>query len=236
MTRLLSAFVAWAVLGPLAAGPAWANATLPASALADAVALARQGAAALAPAGARVEVEAGAPDPRLRLAPCTRVQAHWPGGARAWGRTRVGLRCLEGEGRWAVTVPVTVKVWAPALVGRAPLAAGTVIDADMLGTETVDWAAAPTGVLTDLAPLLGRTLARALPAGAPLQPADLKPRQFFAAGDTVRVVAVGPGFAVAGEGQALSPGVEGQPARVRTDSGRIVSGVPVGDKRLEVSL
>lgn len=215
--------------------PAAASA-LPPAAVADALALARQGAAVLAPAGARIEVEAGAADPRLRLAPCQRIQAHWPGGARAWGRTRVGLRCTDGATRWAVTLPVTVKVYAPALVGRAPLPAGTVIEADLFSSETVDWAAAPAGVLTDLAPYIGRTLARALPAGAALQPADLKPRQFFAAGDTVRVVAVGPGFAVAGEGQALSPGIEGQVARVRTDSGRVVNGLPVADKRLEVAL
>jgi len=34
----------------------------------------------------------------------------------------------------------------------------------------------------------------------------------------------------------LTNGVEGQPARVRTDSGRVLSGVPVGDKRLELAL
>lgn len=233
MIRL--ALRAFALLLLAAAGAVGAT-PLPPSALADALALARQGAAALAPAGARIEVEAGTPDPRLRLAPCTRVQAHWPGGARAWGRTRVGLRCTEGEGRWAITLPVTVKVWAPALVPRAPLPVGTVLEAELLATETVDWAAAPAGVLTDAAPLAGRTLARTVAAGAPLQPADLKPRQFFAAGDTVRVVAVGPGFAVAGEGQALSPGIEGQPARVRTESGRVVSGQPVAERQLEVAL
>ena len=56
------------------------------------------------------------------------------------------------------------------------------------------------------------------------------------AGDLVRVVAVGNGYAVSAEGQAMSHGIEGQPARVRTESGRIITGVPAGDRRVEVAL
>ena len=52
----------------------------------------------------------------------------------------------------------------------------------------------------------------------------------------VRVLALGEGFSLEGEGQALSNGIEGQPARVRTESGRILTGQPVGDRRLEVAL
>jgi flagella basal body P-ring formation protein FlgA len=84
--------------------------------------------------------------------------------------------------------------------------------------------------------LLGRTLAQPLPAGQPVRSSSLRPRQWFAAGDTVRIVARGNGFAVSGEGQALSHGIEGQRARVRTEGGRIVSGEPRGDRRLELLL
>jgi flagella basal body P-ring formation protein FlgA len=52
----------------------------------------------------------------------------------------------------------------------------------------------------------------------------------------VKVVAVGVGFSVGGAGTALTPGIEGQPARVRTDSGQVISGMPVGTRQLEVSL
>jgi flagella basal body P-ring formation protein FlgA len=164
------------------------------------------------------------------------VAASWPAGVRAWGRTRVALRCTDGPVHWAITLPVSVKVFAPALVGRAPLPAGTVLDADHLASASVDWAATPAGVLVQPEAVVGRTLVRAVGAGQPLQPADLKPRQWFAAGDTVRLVATGAGFAVSGEGQALSPGIEGQATRVRTDNGRVLSGLPVGDRRVEVTL
>ena len=60
--------------------------------------------------------------------------------------------------------------------------------------------------------------------GRSVRSTHLQPRQWFAAGDTVQVVAAGRGFSVSGEGQALTPGIEGQPARVRTESGRILTG------------
>jgi flagella basal body P-ring formation protein FlgA len=88
----------------------------------------------------------------------------------------------------------------------------------------------------DAAHLLGRQLARPLPAGAAVRLADLKQRQWFAAGDTVQLMARGQGFSVGGEGQALGPGVEGQPVRVRTDNGRVLSGQAVGRNRVEVQL
>lgn len=213
-----------------------AGQALPESALAAATALVRDAARPLAPRDARLEVSAGAPDPRLRLAPCARIEPFLPAGAQPWGRTRVGLRCRDGAAAWSVTVPVTVKAFAPALVGAQALAAGTVIDDTLLASAEVDWAAAPTPPFAQAGALRGRTLARPLAAGQPLLAADLRARQWFAAGDTVRIDAIGAGFTISGEGVAQSPGIEGQPVRVRTETGRIVTGQPRGERRVEVTL
>ncbi len=199
-------------------------------------ALGEQAGAGLAPGAVRVEIEPGRLDPRLRLAPCERIEPYLPPGARAWGRSRVGLRCVQGPTPWNVYLPVTVKVFATAWVAAGTLPAGIELQADMLRQAEVDWAAAPTPPLTDAAKLLGRQLARPLPAGAAVRLGDLKQRQWFAAGDTVQLVARGQGFSVSGEGQAIGPGVEGQPVRVRTDNGRILSGQAVGRNRVEVQL
>jgi flagella basal body P-ring formation protein FlgA len=226
---LLGALALWASFSA-AAQP------LPAATLQAAQSMVRAAAQALAPRGARIEVEPGALDTRLRLAPCARIEPYLPASARAWGAGRVGLRCLEGDTAWNVTLPVTVRVFAPAPVAAAPLPAGTVIEAMHLRLAEVDWAAAPSPVQADADALRGRTLAQPLPAGQPVRTTNLRPRQWFAAGDTVRIVAQGNGFAVSGEGQALSHGIEGQSARVRTESGRIVHGKPLGDRRLELPL
>ncbi len=185
--------------------------------------------------GLRLEVEVGALDPRLRLAPCDRVEPYLPTGTRLWGRTRIGLRCAQGVTPWNVYLPLTVKVFGPGLVAVAALPAGTALAAAHLQAGEVDLAggAAPLRVAEAA---LGRTLARPLAAGQALHPADLRARQWFAAGDTVQITAVGAGFRVSGEGQALGPGLEGQPARVRTEGGRVVVGVPVAERRLEINL
>lgn len=184
----------------------------------------------------RVEIETGQLDPRLKLAPCELVQPYLPNGTKPFGRIRIGLRCLQGAVRWNVYLPVTVKLFAPALVLAAPLPAGTVLEVSHLQRREVDLAASPDPALTQYPQALGRLLARPLAAGDTLRRNDLRARQFFSAGDVVRITAVGPGYAVTVEGQAMSPGVEGQPARVRVESGRVLSGMPSGERRMEITL
>lgn len=184
----------------------------------------------------RIEVLLGRLDPRLKLAPCQRIEPYLPAGVRPLGRTRVGLRCAQGPTAWNVTLPIEVRVWAPSLAAATALPAGTVLEARHLVTAEVDLAERPDPAIAQAAGTLGRTLARGLGAGEALRRGDLKTRQFFNAGDTVRIVAVGPGYAVSSEGQAMGPGLEGQSARVRTEGGRIVSGVATGDRRVEVAL
>jgi flagella basal body P-ring formation protein FlgA len=72
-------------------------------------------------------------------------------------------------------------------------------------------------------------------AGQALRP-DLLARKWFASGETVQIVARGAGFSISAEGQALSHGLEGQPARVRTEGGRVLVGRPVAERRMEVQL
>ena len=185
--------------------------------------------------GSRVEVEVGSLDPRLKLAPCNEIQPYLPANARLWGRSRIGLRCASGPTRWNVFLPVTVKVYAKALVAARALPAGTVLaDAD-LAQEDVDLAEDTAVALVSPDQAVGRTLDRPLAAGRSLRRNHLKARQWFAAGETVQLVAQGPGFRVAGAGQALTAGVEGQPVRIRTESGRVLTAEAVGERRAEVN-
>lgn len=185
---------------------------------------------------ARVEVEVGSLDPRLKLAPCQRIEPYLPSGLPAWGRTRVGLRCTQGTKLWNVSLPVTVHVYARSLVVQAALPAGTTLAAEHFTEAEVDLASAPGLPLARPELAVGRVLARAVAAGSALRPADLKARQWFVAGETVRVVAGGPGWQVVSEAEALGPGLEGQTVRLRTAAGRLLQGRPVGDRQVEVAL
>ena len=188
------------------------------------------------PEAARVEVVVGQLDPRLHLAPCDRIEPYLPANVRLWGKSRIGLRCKEGRVAWNVYLPIVVKVWGRALVVPAGATAGSVLaDADLEEAE-VDLAEEFTPVFFDRKLVVGRTLAQTLRPGQAVRHAHIKSRQWFAAGETVRIVAAGAGFALEGVGQALTNGIEGQPAKVRTESGRVVSGVPVGERRLELTL
>jgi flagella basal body P-ring formation protein FlgA len=187
-------------------------------------------------AAPRVEVSVGQLDPRLHLAACEQVEPYLPPGVRLWGHSRIGVRCLRGTSKWNVYLPITVKVFGTGQVATNGAAAGSVLGPGDLASAEVDLAedASPPVADADLA--VGRTLARALKPGQSLRQAHLKTRQWFAAGETVTVVAQGNGFSVVGEAQALNNGIEGQPVRVRTEGGRVLTVQPVGERRVELPL
>jgi flagellar basal body P-ring formation protein FlgA len=203
------------------------TAAVPPAAMQRALALAQSVAAAIAPQDARVVALPGVADPRLMLAPCAQVDVYLPAGVPPWGRTRVGLRCTSGPVRWNVFMPITVQVLAPALALNTALPAGARITESQLQRVQADWGALPQPPFAAPESLLGRTLARPVAAG-------LQARHWFSAGEPVRVLASGSGFAVASEGVALTPGVEGQPARVRVAGDRVLVGRATGERQVEV--
>jgi flagella basal body P-ring formation protein FlgA len=198
--------------------------------------LAMAGARQVAPNQARVEIEIGKLDPRLRLAPCAQIQPYLPPGTRMWGRSRLGLRCLAGVTKWNVTLPLTIKVYGQAFVAAADLPTGTVLTQEHLRLAEVDIAGEAGAIYTQADGWLGRHLAKPVAAGQALRSVDLKLRQWVQPGDRVQVMATGDGYAIAGEGQAMGVGLEGQDVRVRFDNGRMATGRTIGERRVEVVL
>jgi flagella basal body P-ring formation protein FlgA len=176
------------------------------------------------PAGSgRIEVQVGSLDPRLQLAPCGRVEPYQVVGTRLWGRTVVGLRCLDGA-TWSVTLPVNVIVRGRTLVAGEALAAGSSPAVASLRIEEAELSREPGTPVTDTAQLVGRSLIRPVAAGQVLRLEHLRIMQTVAAGDPVRIQMVGQGFTIQADGQALAGAGDGQTIRVRTDSGRILAG------------
>lgn len=187
-------------------------------------------------ANLRMQAEVGALDSRLRLAPCGNIEPHVPAGARLWGRSRVGLRCVDGVTRWNITLPVVVKATGKAWVMRGQVAAGAMVtESDVMEAE-VDWAEEPSPVLADRTLWVGQTATRLLSTGQTLRQGMVKPAQVFQAGASVRVLAQGAGFQVSSQAQALSAGVVGQLARVRMENGRVASGVVLDMRTVKIEL
>lgn len=199
----------------------------------------RDATATAQPAGAaalRMEVKLGSLDSRLKLAPCGNVEPYLPPGARLWGRTRVGLRCVDGISRWNVSLPVTVNAYGNAWVVKGQVASGATLTEDDVVEAEVNWADESSPVLRDKALWVGQVATRALMTGQTLRQSMVRPAQVFQAGAQVRVLAQGVGFQVSADGQALSTGVVGQIARVRMENGRVSSGIVVDTKTVKIDL
>ena len=188
------------------------------------------------PAALRLEVKVGALDSRLKLAPCGNVEPYLPPGSRLWGRTRIGLRCIDGMSRWNVSLPVTVNAFGNAWVVKGSVAAGAMIAEDDVMEAEVNWAEEASPVIRDKTLWVGQIATRQLTTGQALRQSMVRPAQVFQAGAQVRVLAQGPGFQISSDGQALSAGVVGQLARVKMENGRVSSGLVLDTKTVKIDL
>jgi flagella basal body P-ring formation protein FlgA len=182
----------------------------------------------------RVEVSVGRLDAGPKLAACARMEPFLPPNARLWGRTHIGVRCVEGAS-WSTYVPVTVSVFGPALVADLPLPAGAVADPASFRIEEVDLTTVRGLPLSEPASLAGRTLVRPLNPGTVVRASDLRVAQTVAAGDPVRIRVIGQGFTISSEGFAVAGAGEGQTLRVRTGQGKLLVGT-VRERVVEVRL
>jgi flagellar basal body P-ring formation protein FlgA len=184
----------------------------------------------------RPEVAIGALDSRLRLTPCARVEPYLPTGTRLWGRSRIGLRCVEGPSAWNVFLPITVKAWGPAWVLRQPVAQGAPITQEDLEPTEIDWTESSTPVLARMEDWLGFEAARTLMPGQVLRQGMVRAPQVFSAGTPVKVVVRGKGFALSATGSALTHGQIGQTARVRMPNRKVLSGIVRDADTVEIAL
>ena len=169
-------------------------------------------------------VTVSAPDSRLDLAACDQPEAFLPPGARAQGRTTVGVRCTQPT-RWVVYLQAQVQLMGPYLAAARPLAAGQTLAAGDLVVRTGDLADLPQGSLSNADAVLGRQLVMAVNTGQALKRDALKAVPVVLSGQPVRLRVLGHGFEVSGEGTAVATAGDGQPVQVRTARGNVVSGI-----------
>ena len=170
----------------------------------------------------------------VRLPPCSAYEAFSPPGTRLSGRTHVGIRCL-GPNIWSALVPVQITTTGTYVTTTRPLGAGQLIQAGDLAIMTGDLSSQPTGVITDPANAIGKTLRNSLGAGQALRGDQLLAPLVIQQGQSVRVISKGNGFTVSSEGKALNNAAAGQIAQIRMNSGQTVSGVAKSDGSIEIA-
>ena len=172
----------------------------------------------------RMEVQMGQLDSRLRLAACARVEPYLPAGSRLWGRTRLGLRCVQGSVPWNVFLPITVRAYGQAWVAQGNIPAGKTLSAEDAVPAEVDWAEDSAPVFANAQDFIGMVAVRQLTSGQALRQSMVRPPSLFSAGSPVQVMVNGGGFSVSSSGKAMAAAGEGQQVRVRMDNGRLVTG------------
>jgi flagella basal body P-ring formation protein FlgA len=181
-----------------------------------------------------VSVKVGAVDPRTALAHCPAPEAFLQPGARAWGKTTVGVRCTAPSS-WTIFIQAQVNVKADYVAAAVPLAQGQPVEQGQLMLVKGDIAAMPNGIITDTAQAIGRTPTVSLAAGTPLRLDTLKSKPVVQQNQAVRLVLNGNGFSVSAEGRAIGTAGEGQVVQVRTPSGTVVSGTAKAGGMVEVA-
>jgi flagella basal body P-ring formation protein FlgA len=169
------------------------------------------------------------------LAACTTMQPFAPAGTRMWGRTTVGVRCA-GERPWTLYLQAKISVQATYYTASRAIAPGEPLSAADLVARDGDLTLLPQAVVTDPSQAIGAVALVRVPAGLPLRQDMLRSASSVTIGQTVRVVAQGPGFSISSEGSAMNNASPGQQVRVKTAGGQIISGIVKEGGTVEIQL
>ena len=182
----------------------------------------------------QVTVAVGAIDPRMNLAACADPQAFFMPGARAWGKTTVGVRCAT-PAVWTVYIQASVSVMGDYVASAAPLAQGQAIEASQLTVLKGDLTMLPPGIATDISQVVGRSSNSSLPPGTPMRIDTLRTKPVVQSGQLVRLVSTGSGFSVSAEARAMGTAGDGQVVQVKTSGGQQISGIAKAGGLVEVA-
>jgi flagellar basal body P-ring formation protein FlgA len=169
------------------------------------------------------------------LAACTALVPFMPPGARVWGRTTVGVRCA-GARPWTIYLQARVSLDAPYYLAAREIEPGVVITTADLTTRQGDLANLPRTIVTDASQAVGAVALARISAGSPLRQDMLRSASSVTIGQTVRVVAVGPGFTISSEGSVMNNASPGQQVRVKTPGGQIISGIVKDGSTVEIQM
>ncbi|MDD5298551.1 MAG: flagellar basal body P-ring formation chaperone FlgA [Rhodocyclaceae bacterium] len=171
-----------------------------------------------------INISVEAPSAGNKLQACNTLEAFLPPGSRAWGRTTVGIRCVEGAS-WSLYLRARVQVTGDYLVTTHALAPGQALGTEDVTTRKGELTQLPAGILTDPKQVQGKQASVSVPSGQALRADQLRQPLAVQQGQNVTVISRGEGFRVSTEGVALGNASAGQVVQVRIQSGQVRSGI-----------
>ena len=179
------------------------------------------------------EVTVTVPASEVALPPCTEPQPFLPGhDQRLLGRVTVGVRCGDGQTRYLqARVTAIGQYW----VAAQDIPVGTLVTASMLEARSGDLTTLPRQAVLDETAAVGRVATRTLARGSVVQSSQLQAPALIQRNRTVSVEAIGQGFRVVRQGEALQDGALGDTVRVRMSNRSVLTGVVAGIGDVKVS-
>lgn len=177
-------------------------------------------------------------DPRITLRSCAQIETFLPAGSQLIGRISVGVRCTDANGAggangWSILIPVQIKISRELIVSARPLALGQVIHEEDLARQITE-VTQNTG-LTDSRLVVGKVMRFSVAAGYVLREEMLRAPYSIKQGQVVPISVQGGGFTLNSSGVALNNAAEGEAVQIRTQSGRVISGIATEDGAVRVS-
>lgn len=183
----------------------------------------------------QVKIEIQPLDTRIRIAECGLMEGFTVQGARLWGKTHIGVRCLQSETKpWTLYVQADVQVWGEYAVTALPVGQGAAVQSSDVVMQSGDLTKLPAGIITDVGMLAGKQAALNLPLGTVLRPELLKSIPVIKQGQTVQLHSLGEGFVITADGTAMQTANVGQVVDVKVSSGQIVKGVAQASGKVNV--
>ncbi|QID18383.1 flagellar basal body P-ring formation protein FlgA [Nitrogeniibacter mangrovi] len=165
---------------------------------------------------------------------CDQLEPWLPAGARAWGKVRVGVRCV-GQANWALYVPAEVSIVGNYLVSAHALRPGDILGAADVTVRRGEITTMGRQLLTDPAQAVGKQMRFAVGQGQTLRATMMAAPIVVQSGRPVKIIVKGHGFQVANQGVALGNGRAGDAVRVRLSSGKVVSGIATDNGEVHVA-
>lgn len=163
---------------------------------------------------------------------CASPEFSTPGNSRLWGNMSVLMRC--GSDKRFIQVKVTAV--GQYVVATRSVPRGTLLDAGSLTLKRGRLDTLPSQAITLIQQVINGVTLRDITPDTPLTLTMVRQSWRVKAGQQVRVIASGEGFSVNSEGRALNNVAVGQSARVRMDSGQVVSGKVDTDGNILINL